>query len=153
MQALAWSLAEGTNAMGRRRPTIPSGRGKCGLSIDTAEMLAEVPCAGRAFAQLAGVRDDVLPRIHSCWKSSSSGETADRTNASMPSPPSKIAARPCGGFPRLRITNATAPSSRKHKLRGAPTQRPFFRMIEILGPDNREELGEISLETLHRRYL
>jgi hypothetical protein len=133
--------------MTRRRPTIPSGRGKYGLSIDTAEMLAEVPCAGRAFAQLAGVRDDGPPRIHSCWKSSSSGETADKTNASMPNPPSKIAARPCS-FPRARITNPTAPSSRKHKLRGVLTQRPFFRKIEILGPDNREELGEISLEAV-----
>ncbi len=115
--------------MRRRCPTIPSGWVRRGLLIDTAEMLVEVPCAGRAFAQLAGVRDDVPPRIQSCWKSSSSGETADRTNASMPSPPSKIATRRCRGFLRGQVRNATAPSSKKYKLRGAPTQWPFSRMI------------------------
>jgi len=115
--------------MRRRCPTVPSGWVRRGLLIDTAEMLVEVPCAGRAFAQLARECDDVPPRIHSCWKSSSSGETADRTNASMPSPPSKIATRRCRGFLRGQVRNATAPSSKKYKLRGAPTQWPFSRMI------------------------
>ena len=152
-RAPPWSLAEGTNVMRRRRPTIPSGWVRRGLSIDTAEMLVEVPCAGRAFAQLTRECDDVPPRIHSCWKSSSSGETADRMNASMPNPPSKIATRPCRGFLCARITYATAPRSKRYKLRGAPTQKPFSLTIQITPGQSRSRGRETTLKALDQPYI